>query len=305
MTVRTWVTIRAPAKLNLGLEVVGRRPDGYHDLVTIFQAVSVFDDVTLTPAPDLDVASDDPGLAGPDNLAFGALVALRTRLGTSQGASVRLTKRIPVAAGLGGASSDAAATLLGARRLWDAAVADEDLAELAAALGSDVPFFLRGGTVLATGRGERLEPLPPPAVWFVVVTPAVALPRKTATLYAALTPADLSDGRDVRRQARRLRAGEPLAPDLLRNAFTRPLAALRPGLAELPTVMRRHGAPVVALSGAGPSHYAVVDDPEGAARLATTLAEVFGEAARVVACEPVANPPRPVATYLGASPPRN
>jgi 4-diphosphocytidyl-2-C-methyl-D-erythritol kinase len=290
------VTVIAPAKLNLGLEVVGRRPDGYHDLVTVFQTVDLVDRLTLSPAAALRLACDDPTLATSDNLALAALAALRARSGTSGGARIDLTKGIPVAAGLGGASSDAAAALLGARRLWGVGIADATLADLASGLGSDVPFFLRGGTALATGRGERLEPLPSPAARFVVVSPRLVIPRKTATLYGALTASDFSDGTRVRRQAARLREGKPLDPDLLVNPFARAFYALRPELADLPLVLRRHGAPAVALSGAGPSHYAVLPDPEAATHLAAALTDALGNAARVFVAAPFVQPDAPVAT---------
>ena len=291
------VRIVAPAKLNLGLEVIGRRPDGFHDLVTIFQAVSLVDWLTLAPAPDLRLFCADPALLSPDNLALRALARLRERTGTASGASLHLDKHIPVAAGLGGASSDAAAALLAARRLWGAPASDQNLAELAAELGSDLPFFLRGGTALATGRGERLEPLPTPAgIWFVIVSPAVVVPRKTATLYAALTRDDFSDGARVKQQAARLRAGLPLAPDLLVNAFASPLSELRPELAELPNLMRAAGAPAVALSGAGPSHYAVLDDPDAARDLAARLVGRLGPRAGIAVVTPWPEPPRLLAT---------
>ena len=291
------VTLRTPAKLNLGLEVIGRRPDGFHDLVTIFQAIAVFDQVTLTPAPDLRLTCDDPALSTPDNLALLALARLQARLGSAPGATLHLAKGIPVAAGLGGASSDAAAALLAACRLWKAAVSDDELARLAAALGSDVPFFLRGGTALASGRGERLEALPsPPGVWFVVVSPAVVLPRKTATLYGALTPAAFSTGDNVRAQAERIRAGHQLDAALLGNAFARPLYALRPELAELPGLMRAAGAATVGFSGAGPSHYAALADPEDATRIAAALSDRLGASAKVAVAAALAKPPAPTVT---------
>lgn len=289
------VAIDAPAKLNLGLEIVGRRADGYHDLVTIFQAISIQDRLRLSPDPEpgLRLTCDDPSLAD-DNLARAALVALRRRTGTTAGATLRIEKGIPVAAGLGGASSDAAAALLAGRRLWGSPLPDDALADLAAEIGSDAPFFLRGGTALASGRGERLTPLPPlGGTWFVVVSPRIVLPRKTAALYAALRSDDFSNGDAVRRQAARLRAGSGLDPDLLGNAFRRPLAGLRPDLASLPETMRAAGAGAIGLSGAGPSHYAVVGDPEEADRLATRLAARLGAAVAVAVAAPWPDPPRP------------
>ena len=289
------VTIRTPAKLNLGLEIVGRRSDGYHDVVTILQAVSIYDDLALAPSHDLDISVADPALATEDNLALKALRCLRKQAGVESGATVTITKGIPVAAGLGGASSDAAATLLAARGLWDVVVSDETLADLAARIGSDVPFFLRGGTSLATGRGEHLTALPRPNhAWFVVVSPRVAIPRKTATLYAALRHEDVSNGDRVRAQAERLRSGEPLDPSLLRNTFERPLHALRPEVARVGEAMRHAGAAVAALSGAGPSHYAVAPDAATASTLAQDVRRLLGETAVVVACESVNKPPTPV-----------
>jgi len=282
------VTARAPAKLNLGLAVLGRRADGYHDLATIMQAIDRWDDLRLAPAPTLAFAGDDPAEPGSTNLALVALRRLLDHAGLAAGATIRLDKRIPVAAGLGGASSDAAAALLAGRRLLAPSLPDAALADLAAGLGSDVPFFLRGGTALATGRGDLLEPLPTPSdLVFLVVAPDVAIPRKTATLYAALTPSDVSDGTAVREQAGRLRRGQPLLPALLANAFSRPLTALRPDLAELPPLMRRLGAPDVALSGAGPSHYAVFDDPAAAERTAHALRAHLGRRASVFLARPV------------------
>lgn len=296
---RIAITVEAPAKLNLGLEVVGRRSDGFHELVTIFHAVSMLDRLTLVPDPRLRLVCADPTLAE-DNLAMVALARLRDRAGVTNGAALRLVKGIPVAAGLGGASSDAASALLGARRLWRSPLPDAELANLAADLGSDVPFFLRGGAALATGRGELLTPLPPIATkWFVVVSPRVVIPRKTAALYAALTAADLSEGSRVRRQADRLRAARALDPDLLGNAFAEPLARLRPDLAPLPELMRREGATAVGLSGAGPSHYAVLDDQEAAARLAARLADRLGANARVALAAPWPHPPAPRTATAG------
>lgn len=283
---RAPIEIDAPAKLNLGLEIVGRRDDGYHEIATILQAVSILDRVTVAADAALRLVCDDPSLAD-DNLAMAALVALQRRADPPTGAALSLLKGIPIAAGLGGASSDAAAALLAGSRLWNLDLGPSDLAEIAAALGSDVPFFLRGGAALAIGRGERLAPLPPPSgVRFVVVSPTISLPRKTATLYAALTPEDRSDGARVKRQADNLRAGRPLDPDLLGNAFARPLSLIRSEVAELPDLMRTEGATAVGLSGAGPSHYALLDDPDRATWLAGRLAERLASRATVTVAFP-------------------
>jgi len=275
----------APAKLNLGLEIVGPRGDGYHDIVTILQAIDLCDHVRLRTGEGLRSERPLPGIADEDNLALRALALLRARAGTEQGAWLDLRKAIPAAAGLGGASADAAAALLAARDLWRLPIPDSELRAIAAELGSDVPFFLGGGTALATGRGDELEPLPSPTFEAVVVVPHLAIERKTATLYGLLRPEDFSDGERVRAQADRLRAGLPLDPALLTNAFERPLRTLRPELADLAAAMQACGVPHVALSGAGPAHYALFGDREEAAANAKRLAVRFGDSATVAATQ--------------------
>src|SRR5215208_967069 len=137
------IAIDAPAKLNLGLEVIGRHEDGFHEIATIFVAIDLFDRVTLSPADDLELSCDDDSLAGEENLALRALRLLRDETSYRGGARIELSKRIAAAAGLGGASSDAAAALLGGRQLWQLDLSDFHLLEFAARLGSDVPFFVR------------------------------------------------------------------------------------------------------------------------------------------------------------------
>jgi len=283
------IVIDAPAKLNLGLEVIDRRDDGFHEIATIFVAIDLYDRVTLSPADDLELHSDDDPLAGEVNLALRALRLLCDETGHPGGARIDLCKRIPVASGLGGASSDAAAALLGGRELWRLDVGDSRLHDLATSLGSDVPFFLRGGCAISRGRGDRLEPLPLPAqCWFVVVVPDVRIPAKTASLYARLNADDFSDGSLITAQATRLRAG--LGPDvtLLVNAFARPLYTMVPALADLPDTMRDAGAESVAISGAGPAHFALVADRAQAEHVAARLRERLGDRAQVFVAKPVA-----------------
>ena len=221
-----------------------------------------------------------------------ALRLLRDETTHPDGARLHLCKRIPAAAGLGGASSDAAAALLGGRELWQQDVSDTRLHDLAARLGSDVPFFLRGGCAIGRGRGNLLEPLPLPAdLWFVVVVPNVRIPAKTANLYACLSAEDFSDGSLIAAQAARLRDG--LAPDvtLLKDAFARPLYAMVPELAALPDIMHAAGAESVAVSGAGPAHYAVLTGEAQAEQVAACVRERVGDRAQVFVARPA--PSRP------------
>ena len=297
-TASEWVDISAPAKLNLGLAVLGRRADGYHEIATVLLTVDLLDRLRLSPAPTLELYCAVDSLSGSDNLALRAMQALREAGGVRHGARLTLEKAIPAASGLGGASSDAAAALLAARELWRLPVSDTSLHHMAAQLGSDVPFFLRGGCALGRGRGEILERLPVPAErTFLLVVPALTLPRKTATLYANLTPRDVTDGLHVKEQARRIAAGEPLDPDLLINAFARPLYTLAPWLAQFPAAMREAGADAVALSGAGPAHYAPFTSRSEAEAAARRLRAAMPDAAQIFVVTPIPErvaPPQPL-----------
>ena len=169
------VRLPAFAKVNLCLHVLGRRADGYHELRTVFQAISLHDtlELTLRGTGGIELETTDPDLpAGQDNLAWRAMDALRRELRIRQGVRARLVKRIPVGRGLGGGSSDAAAALQGILRLTGKKLPEARLLELAASLGADVPFFLQGGRALGVGRGDEIYPLPDlPRRAIVVVSP--------------------------------------------------------------------------------------------------------------------------------------
>jgi 4-diphosphocytidyl-2-C-methyl-D-erythritol kinase len=213
--------LRAPAKINWTLEVLGKRPDGYHEVRTVLQTIALCDWITLLPARELSIAPGDGGPPPDDNLAYRAAARLREAAGVRAGARIAIEKRVPLAAGLGGGSSDAAAVLRGLRALWALDVSDEELAAIAAGLGSDVPFFLRGGTALASGRGEVCAPLPDPAPQRLVIAwpDRPAPPDKTARMYAALPPGRYTDGAAAERLGERLRAGEHVRDEDLCNVF--------------------------------------------------------------------------------------
>lgn len=192
MTQPTRLHAVAPAKVNLGLEVVGRRPDGYHELVSLFQAVSLFDEFEWKDTSEAFSYESPPGVSPESDLVARALSDAPDR--DSWTGRLRVVKRIPIAAGLGGGSSDAAFAL----RLAFPRASSTELHERAAALGADVPFFLRAGTALATGIGTTLEWLPTTQLWLVLVTPPLVIERKTAVLYGGLEPEDFSDGSAVR-----------------------------------------------------------------------------------------------------------
>lgn len=182
------VRLRCPAKVNLHLEVLGRRTDGYHEIRTIFAAVGAWDELVLTEASpgvlELVVVPEGSAPAGPANLVWRAAVALAAPE-PPPGVHIELRKAIPTAGGLGGGSSDAAAALVGLAHLWGRGTSGEALAETAARLGSDVPFFLVGGVAFGTGRGTEVAPLPDLPPWWAVLLPGRAK-TSTGEVYAAL-----------------------------------------------------------------------------------------------------------------------
>ncbi len=264
----TGLRLRAPAKINWTLEVLGRRPDGYHEVRTVLQTIDVCDEVRVAPAEALSLSAEGPHEAREDDLALRAAALLADVSGRAPAVHISLAKRIPAAAGLGGGSADAAAVLRGLDRLWGLGLRPQLLAELAAALGSDAPFFVYGGTAFAEGRGEQLTPLPdlPPA-WLVLLVPPFRLPEKTRRMYEALTAADFSDGSGSAALARRLEAGEPIAAECLRNAFERAAFATFPGLAAYREALLAAGAERVHLAGSGPGLFALGPTAAAARRL--------------------------------------
>lgn len=165
----------APAKVNLFLRIIGRRRDGRHDLQTVFQLLDFGDEVEITPRRDDRIVLLDPppGLDAGNELSVRAAKLLRSRTSTRGGVSIRLAKRIPQGAGLGGGSSNAATTLVALNRTWKAGLDDDRLAALGLELGADVPVFVHGRSGWAEGMGERLRPLPLPPLWYLVVHPRV------------------------------------------------------------------------------------------------------------------------------------
>jgi 4-diphosphocytidyl-2-C-methyl-D-erythritol kinase len=266
------LVVWAPAKVNLYLEVLGKRPDGYHDIATVMVAVSLYDTLVIKEESSGAVAlrCDHPGLSpGPDNLVIRAATLLRQHTGCPRGAALVLTKRIPLAAGLAGGSSDAAAALVGLDRLWRLGLDDTDLAALAAQLGSDVAFFLKPPAAWCTGRGERVTPLAPGrTLWFVLLCPPFGL--ATADVYRAGTvPAQPYDGAAIREALGRGDA-EEIGP-LLFNRLQAPAEQLRPELLEYLALLAQTRPAGRLMSGSGSTLFALCRGPREAARVAAGL----------------------------------
>lgn len=270
------VVVLAPAKINLGLEVLGKRPDGYHEIVTILQSLRLADTVTLTlrsePGIELRVRPASLDLGPPErNLAVRAAELVPPHRGQPPGVEITLVKRIPVGAGMGGGSADAAAVLLGLGLLRRGGMPLERLEELGASLGSDVPFFFRGGTQLATGRGERLRAAPPWLGYHLVV----AYPNRalaTAAVYGrwrfGLTvPGPLSTIRS------RGFAGDFWASEFgsLRNDLESAVVNAEPATALIIRELRRLGSDFVRVTGSGSAVFGLAPDAKRAAQWAEEL----------------------------------
>ncbi len=281
------VRIAAPAKINLTLEVVGRRSDGYHDLASILVAVDLRDEVTLDDAEEVSLECDAPGLSGPDNLALRAAERLRAETGHRGGATIRLAKKIPQAAGLGGGSSDAAAVLIGLSRLWNLRMSAKDLTPIAAELGSDVPFFLYGGTAMIQGRGEIVRPLPPVDLRYaLIVTPEIQLHNKTATMFGMLSGGGLDRGALTRKLEARIRGGGDVPAQFLYNRFDAEANRAYPGLAHCRETLASMGATEIHLCGAGPSLFTLVSRREVGTTLELLLARKYGWRSHLVSPTP-------------------
>ena len=259
---------KAYAKINLTLEVLGRRPDGYHEIRTVLQTIDLADKLVFEPASRLSVHSSIEELNGEDNLVWRAAQSIGNASGTDQGAEIYLEKRIPVGMGLGGGSSDAANTLHALNLLWGLNLIDSDLQSIAAQLGSDVPFFLKGGTAFAEGRGELVTFLPPvPEKWIVLLCPISAhadgsgVPTKTARLYSHITEDHYTDGAHTRLLAKSIE-NERVSDELLFNVFEKVAPSAFDGFREAYDNFVRAGARSVHLSGTGPSLYTFASSKE-------------------------------------------
>lgn len=252
--------IRSYAKINLTLDVLGKRADGYHELATVMQTVDLYDTICLTAREEnaVHLICSRPELNNEDNLAARAAQAVRQRLALTQGVMIELHKHVPVSAGLGGGSSNAAAVLLALQRWWQLPLSSLDLLDLAASLGSDVPFFLTGGLTLCEGRGERVTPLPPhwPATmrWLLLLKPSISV--STAAVFRNLSSSDYTDGSHSQAIRSALSAKKELPLQDLHNGLQRGVLQRYPEVAQAREDMLRAGASHVQLSGSGPTLFA-------------------------------------------------
>jgi len=263
------LTILAPAKLNLTLEVLARRPDGYHEIRSVIQTISLCDRLTFRASPSVDIRTDSPQWSAEKSLVSRAVNLVQETAGVTRGITIDVESRIPLISGLRGDSSAAAATLRGLNECWELNLPEEKLFELAAQLGSDVPFFLHGGTAVVQGRGEVLTQLPPlPRHWVVLVMPDVPrLPGKTAKLYASLSSSHFTNGRITEQLVKELKEGRE--PSTLFNTFENVTFARGAELKVYRDHIRKLGASHVHLAGSGPALFTLLKDKAKAEELYT------------------------------------
>jgi 4-diphosphocytidyl-2-C-methyl-D-erythritol kinase len=249
---------RAYAKINLTLDVLGRRADGYHELTSVMQTISLADTLAFRALDDgaTEFFCDVPALGGAENLVCRAVGALREETGCQRGVRIELQKQTPAQGGLGGGSSDAACVLLALNAWWSLGLVRERLMEVAARLGSDVPFLVLGGAALVEGRGERVTALPDLAgVWVVLLKPPATV--STPAAFRSLTPDDYTDGQATALVARALRGGWHLPLDALVNALEPRVCQDYPPVTESRAAFVEAGAASVRMSGSGPTLFAL------------------------------------------------
>ncbi len=262
------LTVKAPAKLNLTLEVLGKRPDGFHEIRSVIQSIDLCDTLHFENGEQVSVKCDMEGWSAEASLVSKAVGLMRSVFGGSRGALITIEKRIPLMSGLGGDSSDAAAVLHGLNELWGLGLSQEKLLEMAAQLGSDVFFFLHGGTALAEGRGEKITPLPSPAkLWVVLVIPDVPVKEgKTARMYAGLEAGHYTDGAITKKMASTILKGDVFAPSMLFNTFEN-IAFKDDALRTYKEHLIKLGAQHVHLAGSGPTLFSLFEDEHAAKEL--------------------------------------
>ena len=256
------IHVSAPAKVNLVLEVLGKREDGYHEIRSLVQTIDLCDDLYFEADSEIHFECTVDALQTPDNLVLKAVELLKNTFNYERGAKIRLEKVIPSSAGLGGGSSDAAMTLLALNKLWRLRLKREDLLQLAARLGSDVPFFLTWGMSLVKGRGEIVVPLPStPIPWFVILIPPLEeMPEKTKNAYSRLKNRNFTQGQYMSEVMQSWSIDYHILPEKLFNVFDEIAFEAFPELEKYWNKFEEAGTGNIHLAGSGPSLFAPFDD---------------------------------------------
>ena len=270
------IELKAYGKINLGLDVIRKRPDGYHDLDMIMQMVDVYDDIVITKnkTGKIEVKTDTAVLSnGKDNLAYMAAKMLMDEFKIKDGVNIYINKRIPIAGGMAGGSSDCATTLMGINQLFELGLAKEEFMERGVKLGADVPYCVLGGTAIARGIGEVFTPLPAPAVCHVIIAkPPVSV--STAYVYGHIKPLEITKRPDIEAMAQSIKDGDlKKMASLIYNVMEDVTVGEYPIISEIKQVMLDNGALNSIMSGSGPTVFGLFDDKEKAQQCVKTLEE--------------------------------
>ena len=265
------LTVKAPAKINLILEVLGEY-DEYHQIFSIVQTINLCDTLNFELAEEISFECSEPSLER-DNLVTAAAILVKKVTKCGKGARIKLYKHIPWGVGLGGGSSDAAATLLALNKLWGLELATYELVDLAFKLGSDVPFFIYGSTALVEEKGEKVTPLPSlPPTWFVLLVPPLPrIPHKTKQLYAKLNISHYTKGQFVHAAVPSLTLGKTIDLSLMFNVFEKVAFDVFSKLNEYRRKFEAAGASSVHLAGSGPCLFTFFSEEEEARELCLRL----------------------------------
>ena len=277
------ITEVAYAKINLGLDILGRREDGYHEVSMIMQSVGLCDEVIITPGSGegkIDISTNIPGLScGSDNLASKAAALLAKHAGIIPNVHIALNKKIFLAAGLAGGSADAAAVLRGLNKYWQLHLAKHELEQLAAQLGSDIPFCIEGGTMLATGRGEVLTKLADLPQALVVLAKPKGLEVSTAWVYQHYNRGRVVHSPCIWQLQDRLAEGAPALVPYMGNVLETVTIPAHPIIASIKAAMLSAGAYYALMSGSGPTVFAFARDEQTAEQIVAALADFEVETA--------------------------
>lgn len=260
------LALKAYGKINLGLDVLRKRPDGYHDLKMIMQMVDVYDDIVITKTDRKDeivVATDKFVLENEKgNLAYMAVKLLFDEFNIHQGIEIKINKRIPIAGGMAGGSSDCATTLMGINKMFDLKLSKEDLMKRGVKLGADVPYCVLGKTAIAEGIGEILTPLPtPPSCYVIIAKPPVSV--STAFVYGNIRPDEITKRPDIDGMAEAIKIGDLYKmSSLLYNVMEDVTVPEYPIIADIKKMMIENGALNSIMSGSGPTVFGIYDNLE-------------------------------------------
>lgn len=258
------LVLKSPAKINLGLKVLGKRPDGYHEIRTILQEIELHDLIYLRPVKTgIKLRCGDRHLPADErNLAFKAAHLVMEKTGFSGGIEIYLEKKIPVGGGLGGGSSNAACTIKGLNQLWNLGLTPEEMQILGAELGSDVPFFIYGGTALATGRGEKITLLSPlPETWLILVNPSleISTPWAYKNLNLELTNHSLNSNIFLPEDEEDISFQQKLRNELI-NSFEDLVIQRYPIIGKIKEFLIQIGARMASMSGSGSTVFGIFDN---------------------------------------------